>query len=470
MFPRILILIHLTICISGLPSIKEIEEISEQAFIYGYPIVDNYRIMYAYAIGNNSQYKGPFNQIVNMDRLLTPNDTIVQTPNVDTLYSSVWLDLRLQPVILHVPNVEQKRYYSVQLVDLFTYILGYIGSRTTGNAGGKFLVVGPSWQRQHKHVKINKELFEKVFYSDTDYVFAIYRTQIFNNDDDIKNVTKIQEEYKVELFQEHFNVTKNQTKNIVKMQKKVDFPAYDLSIPVMSLKSKQFFNLLNFLLKFSLPVHASEVKLYKRFSMINVRPGMQFPYNTFTVKQQHAFEQGIKTAKILINKTLNSNNVSSINLFGTRKSLKTNYLERTLGAIVGIYGNEKNEAVYYSYRYDQQHQQIDCQHNNYTMTFQRLPPVKAFWSVTMYNEHRLLVENSINRYSINSRMEKSLVRGNNNQSITLFIQQHSPGKELESNWLPASNGKVLVVLRLYWPEEVVLNGNWTRPMVVKTNN
>jgi len=129
------------------PGIAEVKAIAEQGFIYGLPIVMNYAVMYEYAVDRNSgQFKAPFNEIHNEARVFTYKDTAVVTPNSDTPYSILWMDLRAEPIVLSVPAVEKQRYYSVQLEDGNTFNFGYIGSRSTGHEAGDYMVVGPDWR------------------------------------------------------------------------------------------------------------------------------------------------------------------------------------------------------------------------------------------------------------------------------------------------------------------------------------
>ena len=169
----------------------ETRAIAEEGFIYGLPLVMNYAVMYEYAVDkNSSQYKAPFNQIKNIPRVFTYKDTAIISPNSDTPYSFAWLDLRAEPVVISVPVVPKGRYYVVQLVDSHTYNYGYIGSRATGNEGGKYLVVGPDWQGE-KPAGI-----DKVFRSLTPFSLAGFRTQLFDPAD-MPNVIKVQDGYQV---------------------------------------------------------------------------------------------------------------------------------------------------------------------------------------------------------------------------------------------------------------------------------
>ncbi len=182
----------LTVCAQTNVTPEEARAIAKEAYIYGYPMVDSYRIQYAYFVDRtNPEYKTPWNEIRNFARVFTPEDKAVQTPNSDTPYSFLGMDLRTEPVVLIVPPVEKDRYFSIQLIDAYTHNFDYIGSRTTGNDGGNFLVVGPNWDGPTpKGVK-------KVIRSETELVLAPYRTQLFNPGD-IENVMKVQAGYKVQ--------------------------------------------------------------------------------------------------------------------------------------------------------------------------------------------------------------------------------------------------------------------------------
>src|SRR3989475_4672352 len=156
----------------------ETKAIAEEGFIYGLPIVMNYAVMYEYSVDKNSeQYKAPFNQINNEARVFTYKDTAIITPNSDTPYSILWLDLRTEPIVLSVPAVERTRYYSVMLCDGNTFNYGYIGSRATGSEAGDYMVVGPDWMGE------TPPGIKKVFHSTTQFSCAGYRTQLFNADD-----------------------------------------------------------------------------------------------------------------------------------------------------------------------------------------------------------------------------------------------------------------------------------------------
>src|ERR1700676_1762430 len=181
------------------PGFFKAKDIAEAGFIYGLPIVMNYAVMYEYAVDRNSgQFKAPFNQIKNEPNVFTYKDTAIVTPDSDTPYSFVWMDLRAEPIVLSVPAVDPKRYYSVMLCDGNTYNYGYIGPRPTGSEAGDYMVVGPDWKGE------TPPGIKKMFRSGTQLSVAGYRTQLFDPDD-IDKVTKVQAGYKVQALSAYLN-------------------------------------------------------------------------------------------------------------------------------------------------------------------------------------------------------------------------------------------------------------------------
>jgi hypothetical protein len=228
------------------------------------------------------------------------------------------------------------------------------------------------------------------------------------------------------------------------------------------------FGYLNFLLQFC-PTLPSEKNLMTRFSEINVGAGKQFDFDKFSPDTQQAITAGIKDAWQVVfaglMKRVNAGELSSADVFGSREFLKDNYAYRFGAAKMGIYGNSKEEAIYIPYFVDADKKPLDASKSRYVMRFEKgqLPPVRAFWSVTMYDgKTQLLVANSINRYLLNSTTLDAYKRGEDG-SITLYIQKDSPGASLEPNWLPAPDGGFYLVLRLYLPEPTVYEGKWKSP-------
>jgi hypothetical protein len=430
----------------------EARAIAKEATVYGFPIVDNYRIQYAYWVDKtNPEYKAPFNQIWNSARLFSPADKAIQTPNSDTLYSFVGADLRAEPLVLTVPTIEKQRYFSVQLIDYYTFNFDYIGTRTTGNGGGSFLLAGPGWKgTTPKGIK-------KVFRSETELAFPGYRTQLFNPDD-LDNVRKVQAGYKVQTLSAFLGQPAPKPA-----------PAIDFMKPLTPAEEKispEFFNVLNFVLRFC-PTVPSEQALMARFARIGVGAGKTFDASKLSPEMKTAIEQGMADAWAEfggLKKQFDDGKVTAGDVFGTREYLKNNYLYRMAAAVLGIYGNSKQEAMYPVYYVDAAKQKLDGA-NRYTVRFApgQLPPVNAFWSLTMYEEPQsLLVANPLNRYLINSPMLPQLKRDADG-GLTLMIQNESPGKDKESNWLPAPKGPFSMIMRLYWPKQAAVEGKWKQP-------
>lgn len=421
-------------------STEQVKAIAEQGYIYGLPLVMNYAIMNEYAVDKGgSQFKATFNHIKSEPRLFTFKDTAVLSPNSDTPYSVAWLDLRAEPVVITVPEVDKDRYYSVQLVDGNLYNDGYIGSRTTGNQAGSYAVVGPDWQGD------TPEGVGKVFHSTTPFMNVIFRTQLFNPKD-MANVEKIQAGYKVQPLSAF------QGKPAPAAAPKIDFmPATSAGVKT------HFWSYLSAALNY-IPESDKDQDIRAKLASIGVSPGQTFDMKRLSTEHQQAIADGMKVGDDKINQLVSSG-ATDVNgwqvgsMWGDRTFYNGDWLKRAGGAKAGIYGNDAAEAMYLLSRSDSKGQVLDGSKHNYTLTFaaNQLPPVNSFWSVTMYySDNQLLVENPINRYLVNSPMLADMKK-NADGSLTLYIQHDSPGKDKESNWLPAPNGPIYLALRMYWP-------------------
>ena len=429
--------------------------IARDAYIYGYPMVDSYRIQYAYSVDRGSpEFKAPWNELKSNARVYTPDDKAVQTPNSDTPYSSASLDLRAEPMVLTLPRIEKKRYFSVQLIDLYTHNFAYLGSRTTGNDGGKYLIAGPHWKGA-KPAGI-----ASVAQAETDLIMALFRTQLFG-DDDLENVKTIQADYRLQSLSQFLGRSAEPA------------PPIDFIKPVNPGEEPpplEFFKVLNFLLQFC-PTHFSEKTLMDRFATLNIGAGRTFSAKSLSPELRTAVEGGMHDGVRLFEEfkrtKIDTGQVTSGDVFGTRDHLKNNYLHRMAAAKLGIYGNSREEAMYPVYAVDDHGDTLDGSKHRYEVHFNadQLPPVRAFWSLTMYKlPQSLLVDNPLHRYLINSPMLPSLKRDPDG-GLTLYLQPDSPGKELESNWLPAPMGPFMAALRLYWPKTEALSGVWQPPRI-----
>jgi hypothetical protein len=439
------------------PGIAETRSIAEESFIYGLPIVMNYAVMYEYVIDRNSgQWKAPFNTISNEHRVFTYKDTSVITPNSDTPYSLLWMDLRAEPLVLSVPAVEKDRYYAVQLTDGNTFNYGYIGSRATGNDAGDYMVVGPDWTGD------TPPGIKKVFKSSTEFSISIYRTQLFNPEDMV-NVEKVQSGYKVQTLSAY-------------LHKPAPPPAPPINFPKINdkLAKTNLFEYLDFALQFA-PAGPEEKDIRAKLARIGVGPGKTSDFKDLSLKHKLEIGLGMRDGEKRIEakgktfgKNINGWRVGSA--FGNRDFYHGDWLLRAAAAKGGIYGNDALEAMYPLTKWLANGEPLDGGKHNYTLTFppDQLPPVKAFWSVTMYDgKTQLLIENPINRYLVNSPMLPNLKK-NADGSLRLYIQKDSPGADKASNWLPAPDGPIYLVMRLYWPKETppsIFDGTWSPPAI-----
>jgi len=417
------------------------KDTAKEAYVYGFPMVMNYGVMHAYFVDRNSgQFKAPFNQIFNEARVFTPKDTAIVTPNSDTPYSFVGLDLRAEPIVLCVPKIEKTRYYDVQLIDMYTFNYGYIGSRTTGNDAGCFMIAGPDWKGD------TPAGIKKTFHSETQFGLVGFRTQLFGPKD-MPNVVKVQAGYKVQPLSAFAHQTAPPAAPAI------NFPPFtkdDMKTP--------FASFLNFVLQFCPPVE-EEKPLRAKFATIGIEAGKPFDFDKLPDAQKAEMALGIKEGyeaiekrKDNIGKNINGWLVGSA--LGDRAFFHGDWLQRAAGALAGIYGNSAEEAVYPLAKNDSAGQALDGSKRNYTITFvaNQFPPVNAFWSVTMYDgKTQLLIDNPINRYLINSPMLPEMKK-NKDGSVTLYIQKDPPASDKKANWLPAPNGPIYMVMRLYWPK------------------
>ena len=449
---------------AGRPGFFKAREIAEAGFIYGLPIVMNYAVMYEFVVdGNSGQFKAPFNQIANEARVFTYKDTAVVTPNSDTPYSLLWVDLRAEPMVISVPAVEPRRYYSVQLCDGNTYNYGYIGSRTTGNEAGDFMIAGPGW------TGATPPGIKKVFRSSTQFSIVIFRTQLFNAED-MDGVKKVQAGYKAQPLS-----------GFLKQPAPAAPPAIDFPRIDKELVKTNFFEYLDFALQFA-PALPNEKEIRKQLAQIGIGAGKTFSFKDLSLEDKLEIGLGMKEGERKVDaavaglgKEINGWRVSSAQ--GDAAYFAGDWLKRAAGAKAGIYGNNAEEATYPLTRNDATGQPLDGSKHTYALTFPagQQPPVNAFWSVTMYDgKTQLLIENPLNRYLINSPMLPGMKK-NADGSLTLYIQNKSPGADKESNWLPAPDGPIFMVMRLYWPKTEAPSilppgqGTWRPPGVTRVS-
>lgn len=433
----------------------EARAIAKEATIYGFPLVDNYRVQHSYFVDKGGpEYKADWNQLVNNARVYTPDDKAIQTPNSDTPYSYVGADLRAEPLIFTVPKVEEGRYYSLQFIDMYTFNFAYVGSRATGNDAGHYLLAGPDWQGE------KPDGIKDVIRCETEFAFVLYRTQLFGPDD-IGNVKAIQAGYAVQTLSAFAGGAAPQAAPTVDFLKPL--------APDAQKTSPQFFEQLDFILQFC-PVHPSETDIRARFAKIGIGAGKALDVGALSAGLRQALADGMADAwaefKTFKATQLDTGKHSSADGFGTREHLGGRYIDRMAGAVLGIYGNSKDEAIYPAYFVDSVKKPLTGQ-DRYRLRFApgELPPVNAFWSLTLYElPSSLLSANALNRYLINTPMLPGMKKDDDG-GVTIIVQHGSPGADKEANWLPAPAGPFFMAMRLYWPKPEALDGRWKAPVL-----
>ncbi len=434
----------------------EAKGIAEKAFIYAYPMLENYHTMYDNTIDDSSErYVAPFNVIHNNDHLSTPDDKVFVSPNSDTVYTYIWLDLRAEPVIFTVPVIDEGRYYTLQFVDYYTNNFAYIGERTIGYDGGTFLIGGTSWDGN------TPQGIDGTFQSETDFVYVLGRTQVLNNDD-TENALAIMQKYDLKTQSEFLG------KSAPPAPPSINFISWDKE----RLYGSDFVNYFNLMLTWS-ETPSNEKQMFEDFAKIGVKEGATVDWSKVDPDIKDAIGQGAKAGFDKIKENIADigefqNGWSLTLAFGDADYRAENYLQQATGAMLGLYGNTKTEAFYPVALTDADKNPLDTSKNNYVFKFASEPPVDAFWSVTMYDgKTQLLVDNPIDRYLVNSLID---LEKNDDGSFEVYVQHDSPGDDKESNWLPAPDGEFYTVLRLYLPEQEILDDQWEMPKIVVEKN
>lgn len=438
----------------------EAKQIAEEAYIYAYPMLEHYKMMFAMAMYPESgAFTAPFNVLYNNPKLNGPEDTIIVRPNNDTFYSGVWFDLSDQPQILKVPEISNGRYYSFQIIDMFTHNIDYVGTRKTGFDAGAYMFVGPNWNGDVP------ESISKVIKSEGNYLLALGRTQVFGPDD-VENTKAVLSQFTVQSLNAYNGMAEASV-----ISKNPAIPPYDPT----KVKDANFIAYLNALMATG-SIHESEKALFTKFARIGIRPGEAFNMAELDTAVVNAINEGIELAmsKIIDESTRLGERQNGWQLvagaFGTRQAMQGKYLTRAAAAYFGLWGNDLEEAFYPETTFDADNDVLDCSKHNYVLHFSadELPPAKAFWSLTMYKlPEQLLIENEIDRYVISSNTKG--LKYNDDGSLDVYIQKGNPGGDKASNWLPAHDGAFSLQTRIYWPETESLDPLYTMPAVQKNN-
>ena len=437
----------------------EAAKLGVDAYVYGYPLVT--MELTRRVVTNVAEPKGahaPMGQFANLREYPNASFKDVTAPNADTLYSSAFLDLEKEPYVLSLPD-EAGRYYLMPMLSGWTDVFQVPGKRTTGTKAQTYAITGPGWKgRLPAGVKELK--------SPTNMVWIIGRTYCTGTPEDYKAVHAIQDQYKLVPLSAY-------GKPYTPPVGSVD-PAVDMKTPVREqvdrLSAADYFKLMAQLLKSNPPAKA-DAPMVAKLERLGIVPGQDFDLSKADPAVQKGLEGAPKAGgeKIMGHFKTAGKDINGW-VFTTQTGLYgTNYLQRALVTAIGLGANRPQDAIYPTSEKDATGQPYDGA-NKYVIRFAKgqMPPVNGFWSLTMYNAEYFFVDNPLNRYTLSQR---NSLKPNPDGSVDLYIQKESPGQDKESNWLPAPDGKFILMMRLYWPKEKnpsILDGSWKLPPVKRS--
>jgi hypothetical protein len=445
---------------------QEAHAIAVDAYVYFYPIVtmDISRKQFTNIEPGKELGKGPMNMFVNVPEYPPANFKGVVRANFDTLYSTAWLDLTKEPLMVSAPDTGG-RYYLLPMLDMWTDVFASPGWRTTGTTAATYIVTPPGWRpdlrdRFIEEFKLPKDT--QRIEAPTPYVWIIGRTKT-DGPADYDAVHKIQAGYKVTPLSEW-------GKTPAPIQVKID-PSVDMKTPpkvqVDTMSAGVYFANAAELLKLH-PPHVTDQPIIAQMRKIGIEVGKSFDIGKLDPVLQRALQTAPQDGQKLmawkvptLARVVNgwSMNTDTMGVYGNY------YLKRAIVAQLGLGANLPEDAIYPLNLGDESGKPLDGA-NKYTIAFEKgsAPPVNAFWSITLYNQEGFQVANALNRFAVSSWMP---FKYNADGSLDLYFQNESPGKDMEANWLPAPKGAFNLTMRLYAPKSEALTGKWNPPPVVK---
>ena len=442
---------------------QEAYAIGVDAYLYFYSLVtmDITRKQIA-NVEPGKGFGGPMNTFVNVPEYPTADTKVVVRPNFDTLYSSGWLDLTKEPVIVSVPDTNG-RYYLLPMLDMWTDVFASPGWRTTGTQAANFIIIPPGWRpdlrdRLVEEFKLPKDI--QRIDAPTSYVWIIGRTKT-DGPQDYDAVHKIQAGYKITSLSRW-------GKEPEPVQVKID-PTIDMKTPpklqVDTMEAGKFFAYAAELMKLN-PPHITDEPIIASMKRIGIEVGQSFDIDKVDPAVKKALERVPQGAQDLMSWKLASlarvvngwsMNTDTMGVYGNY------YLKRAIVTQLGLGANVPEDAIYPLNLGDESGKPL-AGTNKYSIHFEKaaIPPVNAFWSVTLYDQEGFQVANSLNRFAVSSWMPFAY---NPDGSLDLYFQNDSPGADKEANWLPAPTGPFNLTMRLYAPKSEALTGKWNPPPV-----
>jgi hypothetical protein len=428
----------------------EAQRIARDAYIFAFPLNYYYRTIYSQIADPKSKRSlGGFGRWRH-DGLPGPADKETTMPNLDTPYSWAWVDVRSEPWVLVQPAADGDRFYSSVWGDLFAHIIDYPGSTIDGQKGGTYLLAPTSWKGEVP------QGINRVIRGETTILGTLTRTAVFGTQD-VPNMEKVQQGYRLMPLSAYLNQLAPAA---------APMPAWPVWNEA-SMSNAEFFRLTNFLMQFVVP-NEIDRPMHEQMAKLGIGPNGGYDPAKFSPEILAAINKGITEGhKQIVDGAATATDSSKF--YGNREFLGTRYLDRAVGIEVGgIFPNVPTQAFYGQWTKDARGEVMDGSASKYTFTFPKgqMPPVRFFWSLTMYDiKTRLLANNPINRYSIGDRTE-GLTRDADG-GLTIYVQKDSPGKDKEGNWLPAPNGPMSIISRMYGPDQRILDGSYKFPDPVR---
>jgi hypothetical protein len=433
----------------------EAKSIAEEVYIYGYPLIT---MEYTKRVMTNVEEAGtklaPVGQFGRMRTYPSPEDKEVTAPNADTYYTLAWLDLSTEPVVLVKPDFGE-RFYLLPMLSGWTDVFSVPGSRTGGGAAKNYLITGPGWNGQ-----IPEGLEE--IKSPTAITWILGRIYCTGTTEDAQKVHALQDQMLLIPLSAY-------GKPYTPPKGTVD-PSVDMKTPVReqvhSLSTVDYFKLLAKLLKNNPPAPGDSA-IVTKMARLGIVPGEEFDASRLDTIIVNAINGVAKPAQEKIMSSLPEFGkiVNGWSFIPETGNYSTRYLFRALVTAIGLGANLPQDAIYPVATKDFAGEPLSGA-NKYMIHFEKgqTPPVKGFWSLTMYDEGYFFVPNEINRYTLSSRFD---FKYNKDGSLDFYIQKNNPGKDKEANWLPSPEGGFILMFRFYWPDQPILDGSWKMPEIIK---
>lgn len=446
---------------------KEAEKLAYEGAVMAYPLVESFKPVWA-VMSPASPIQMRLNTVNVNTEPFSPEDRLAPSANTDLLYVGMMYDLREEPLIILVPEIKD-RYYAIQLTDLFSNVFGYIGTQATGTAAGTYMLVSDKWQG-----KVPAQV-NKVFRASSVLGMAHGRV-LFRDKEDLKQAIAVARNI-VSLHLSDFLVSNPQVSVFKSSQPQnsgLDPIAVansrGLNVPdycePRSASAKEFFRAVAFMMQFQ-TFDERNRHLIEKLSRLGVVPGKELDTTLF--KPLEAIERGLKRAREEIMQTSQTFGASDRGWMFPPRSAGTyaqNNMTRSALAYIHPYMNTVEEALYPTCRVDNYNVSLDGSRHAYVLEMHKddLPPVKYFWSITLYDERTgFLYENEMERYSLGS-LDKEL-KADPDGKVRIYVQNGRPSADKLSHWLPAPEGPFYLLLRLYGPKVAAVNGKWHPPVV-----